>query len=222
MQSTATAAERNARVGAKPKKKSDFAEFLSPTRVAVGRSLTSPPPRSVSASPPRRRAATTRGSEASAAECSWQFCVGLRAMAVNKAGKPARTKTPAPGPGKQSKKFAEDAGISHLLELSQAITNAKDETLSKRIEHTKQKAREQQLKKQSLVERKKAKQATQSTEAKAKSKAEIKAALKSNKREKAKARKDARKQRAADAKESTTSPKKTEKKTRKSVSFALA
>jgi hypothetical protein len=143
-------------------------------------------------------------------------------MAIDKAGKPARTKPPAPGPGKQAKKFAEDAGISHLLELSQAITNAKDQTLSKRIEHTKQKAHEQQLKKQSLAQRKRDKQSTQSSDTKAKSKAEIKAALKSSKREKAKARKEARKQRAAEAKQSPTAPNKTENKTRKSVSFALA
>ncbi len=42
--------------------------------------------------------------------------LGIDSMAIDKAGKPARTKPPAPGPGKQAKKFAEDAGISHLLD----------------------------------------------------------------------------------------------------------
>ena len=137
-------------------------------------------------------------------------------MAVDQAGKRVRTKPAAGGPGKQGKKFAEDAGISHLLELGQAITQAKDESLSKRIEHSKLKAQAHQLKKQS-AQRNKTKPSTNTTDIKPKSKAEIKAALKSEARQKAKARKEARKQKLAQSKESKTD---STTKPKKSVSFA--
>ncbi|SPO26546.1 uncharacterized protein UTRI_04135 [Ustilago trichophora] len=142
-------------------------------------------------------------------------------MAVTAPKKPAS----APGPGKQKKKFAEDSGIAHLLSLSQSITDAKSELDHKRIEDKKVKVKAHQLKKQQSAERKKEKStATIRPEARAKSKAEIKAELKAQKRDKAKLRKEKRKERAQlDGNDNNAGVKaKTDKKQRKSVSFALA
>lgn len=133
--------------------------------------------------------------------------------------------TGAAGSGKSKKKFAEDAGIAHLLSLSNSITDAKSQLLEQRIHDKKQKVQAHQLKKQQDAQRKKEKATAVKPEARAKTKAEIKASLKAQKRDKAKLRKEKRKERAqleqGDA-ASAPAKAKAEKKPRKSVSFALA
>lgn len=126
----------------------------------------------------------------------------------------APRKAPAPGPGKQKKVFPESNGVSHLLQLSNAITGAKSETLEKKVEHNKLKVQARQLKKQQDSQSKKHKATARNTDARIQSKADIKAALKSQKREKSKARKEARKQRSSDQPEIPQQP-------RKSVAFQL-
>ncbi|SJX63588.1 uncharacterized protein SRS1_14341 [Sporisorium reilianum f. sp. reilianum] len=128
------------------------------------------------------------------------------------------TSTPPARTGKQKKKFAEDAGIAHLLSLSQSITDAKSQLHQTRIDTTKSKIQAQQLKKQQDAQRKKERStADTSKQLKAKSKAEIKAGLKAQQREKAKLRKEKRK-----AEGKKDEQKQEQKKPRKSVSFALA
>ena len=135
----------------------------------------------------------------------------------------ATTKTSSPNrttKHKNKSKFAEDAGISHLLSLSQSITDATSQLHKSRIDTTKSKIQARRLKKQSDAQRKNDKSTADANKlVKAKTKAEIKAALKAQQREKAKLRKDKRKSNAA---HNTDQAAKTPNKPRKSVSFALA
>lgn len=143
---------------------------------------------------------------------------------------------PASGPGKQKKTFPEEAGLAHLLSLSQSITQAKSEQDHQKIAHKREKIQSHQLKKQQLLEKKKKDKSSivRPDAVKVKSKAEIKASLKAQKREKTKLRKEKRKERvagdnvpAADGGEGSDAEeggkgKEKKKKLRKSVSFALS
>lgn len=130
----------------------------------------------------------------------------------------APRKAPAPGPGKQKKVFPESNGVSHLLQLSEAITGAKSETLEKKVEHNKLKVKARQIKKQHDNESKKQKLTARKADTRLQSKADIRAALKAQKREKSRARKDARKQRSSQAQSAPQQ----QTKPRKSVAFNLS
>lgn len=134
----------------------------------------------------------------------------------------AKPRPPSSGPGKQKKSFPEESGLSHLLSLSQSITDAKSATLDKRIEDKKRTVQLARLKKKEDADRKKEKSSV-SVVGKAKSKGEIKKELKKQLREKTRVRRENRKrERAAVETPAVQEGKGEKRKVRKSVSFALA
>ncbi|SNX84885.1 uncharacterized protein MEPE_03594 [Melanopsichium pennsylvanicum] len=147
----------------------------------------------------------------------------------------------ANGPGKHKKFFPESQGISHLVALSQSITNAKSDQLDKRIQQRKAQLEAFQSKKVQSIHTKNpntttlAKPTTLTSLNRIKPaniKAHIKAELKTNLRQKAKIRKNQRKQSSIAHNKTdinnintfhihSSSKQKPQSKPTKSVSFAL-